>query len=87
QGRNGLLAVYYRNSSENGHGAGTQILVDAFDRKTGRCYKVFAEPTVALDTAVFEPYQDGFKIGIDTDNLLYCFVDDIGNLCLELVAP
>jgi hypothetical protein len=55
------------------------FLLDIFDRKTGKRYEVFSEPTIKFPgfpevDEVF-PYQDGFKV--EYDGLLnYCFIND-----------
>jgi len=85
QGQNGLLAVFYHNAGEGEHSASELLRMDVFDRKTGMRYEVFDEPTVVIGTVVFEPCQDGFIIG--GDDLLYCFIDGMGNLNLEPVVP
>ena len=73
QGDYELVAILYRNSTENEYyNAGDLLLMDIFDRSTGKRYEVFTEPTVAIEKV--EPYQDGFKI--DSGDFYYCCIDD-----------
>ena len=46
--------------------------MDIFDRKTGKRYIVFTEPTVGTNKVT--PFENGFKI--DCGDILYCFIDD-----------
>lgn len=73
QGENGLVAILYRNTRENEYlNAGDLLLLDIFDRKTGKRYEVFTEPTVESQKVL--AYKDGFRV--NCGSLLYCFIND-----------
>ncbi|MCL1913599.1 MAG: hypothetical protein FWG10_06950 [Eubacteriaceae bacterium] len=62
-----------------------RIVIGIFDDAKAGQTKEELLPVQGEGMLSFEPYQDGFIIG--SGNLLYCFVDDMGNLDLEPVAP
>ena len=75
EGNNGLLAILYRpDTPENEYlNIGDLLLLDIIDRKTGKRYEVFKEPTV--ETEIVTAYQAGFKID-SGKNPLYCYIAD-----------
>ena len=74
KGTNGLVAVLYReNTPENEIlNIGDKLMLDIFDRKTGKRHEVFAELKVEYNNVSI--YQDGFKV--DCGDLYYCFINN-----------
>jgi len=74
KGKNGLVAVLYReNTPENEIlNIGDKLMLDIFDRKTGKRYEVFTE--LKFEYNKVSAYQEGFKA--DCGDLFYCFIEN-----------
>lgn len=69
QGKNGLVAVLYREDTPENEmlNIGDRLMMDIFDRKTGKRYPVYTELTVESEN--IWPHEDGFKV--DRDGVAY----------------
>jgi len=73
RGKNGLIAVLYREKTPENEilNIGDKLMLDIFDRKTGKRYEISTEPKFEYNE--ISAYQDGFKV--ENDNVFYCFID------------
>ena len=76
EGENGLVAIIYSNSTYLNQG--DLLLMDIFDRKTGKRYQVFTKPTVEIFNVT--SYKEGFKV--ITDDTYYCYIGSNGKLVM-----
>ena len=77
-GGNGLIAILYGTNQDQWYSTDL-LLLDVFDRKTGKRYQVFTEPTLGTHSVM--SFDQGFIIV--TDNVYYYYLDDNGKLVIE----